>query len=301
MVYLTENNWYRCAYGPDNLERQVDNLEFKVVYQKSRRNVKTFKEELLYIAKSTLDHYNTSSVGILFSGGSESELVLRSYKEIGANLIAYIFRYENQYNSYDMEYATRIAYDLNIPFKIVDFNLKKFYENEALTISEIAQIDRPRALPYCKFLEMTDHLPVLGEGDHFWHRYPESYDKKGDWVHIDLETFFGWFKYAKYKNIPSVPQFFRWTPEYTLSYMDLIWFNDLISDKFYGKLGTNSTKLIGYKTAYPDMIDRKKQTGFENIDHLVDEIEKELLNKYKIFPYRNFIKKTKAEILNEIL
>lgn len=301
MVYLTENNWYDCKYGPDNLDRQSNNLEFKVIYKKCKRKAKSLKKELLYIASSTLDHYNTSSVDVLFSGGAESELVLRSYKDIGANVTAYIFRYEKNFNQYDIDHATRIANDLNVPFKIIDFNLENFYKNDASIIAEQSQIDRPRALPYCKFLELTDNLPVLGEGDHFWHRYPDTYSVKGSWLHIDLETFFGWFKYAKYKNIPSIPQFFRWTPEYTVSYMNLKWFNRLLNDEFYGKLGTNSTKLIGYREAYPDMIDRIKQTGFESINHIINEFESFLHKKYNGLPFRNIVFKTPGEIYKEIL
>ena len=42
---------------------------------------------------------------------------------------------------------------VNVDYKIMDFNLQKFYENDAERISELSQIDRPKALPYCRLLE----------------------------------------------------------------------------------------------------------------------------------------------------
>jgi hypothetical protein len=53
-------------------------------------------------------------------------------------------------------------------------------------------------------------------------------------------------------------------------------------------MGTNSTKIIGYREMYPDLIERKKQTGFEKIDFLVNELELFLASKYKGLPYRQF-------------
>jgi hypothetical protein len=46
-------------------------------------------------AASTLEHYPNIRPSILFSGGVESELVLRSYLKIGANPKVHIIRYEN--------------------------------------------------------------------------------------------------------------------------------------------------------------------------------------------------------------
>jgi hypothetical protein len=82
--------------------------------------------------------------------------------------------------------------------------------------------------------------------------------------------------------------------------MSMAWFKKLINDEYYGKLGTNSTKLIGYREAYPDMIDRQKKTGFENIDSLINEFALFLQKKYAGSHYVHLVDRTIAELWLEI-
>ena len=48
------------------------------------------------------------------------------------------------------------------------------------------------------------------------------------------------------------------------------------------------------------MITRKKSTGFENIDHLVNELEQHLIKKYNGLPYRNELNRSLEEMTKEI-
>jgi hypothetical protein len=292
-MYTSENNWYQWQYGNDTIfGRQTDNKKLKTIYNRMDRPLLSFKEELIEAAKSSLDHYPGLRPCVFFSGGVDSELMLRTYIDIGANPKVYIIRYENDYNIYDVSYAVTICSLLNVDYTIIDFNLKKFYENDAEKISELAQIDRPRALPYCKFIEMIDGLPILGEGDPYWVRLNDDYSMPGQWRFRELETFIGWNKYALYLNKPSVVQFFKWTPGLILSHTNLIWLKKLITDQYIGKTGTNSTKILGYREVYPDLLNRKKQSGFEKIDSMVNDFEMCLQQKYKGLLYRQTVDKT---------
>jgi len=301
-MWTSENNWYKWSYGDEPaFGLQSSNLPFHTSYVCGFKGViGNFKEELLKAASSTLDHYPGLKPCIFFSGGADSELLLRAYLDIGSNPEVYIVRYENDYNIYDVSYAITICNILGVDYHLIDFQLKKFYETDAEKISEIAQIDRPRALPYCKFLELVDGLPILGEGDPYWVRLNDSYSDKGQWRYKDMEAFIGWDKYARHLNKPAVPQFFKWTPGLILSHTKLDWFTKLINDEYSGKLGTNSTKLQGYKEIYPDMIHRQKQTGFENTDAMINSFEKFLSKKYNGLPYRQYQDRTLIELTNEI-
>jgi hypothetical protein len=300
-MYTSENNWYKWNYGTSEMfGRQTSTDKFNTYYGKSSTPILTFREEVLAAASSTMEHYPNLRPSILFSGGVDSEIVLRSYLKIGANPKVYIIRYENDYNIYDVSYAVTICSLLNVDYTIVDFNLQKFYENDAEKISELAQICRPRALPYCKFIELIDGLPILGEGDPYWVRLTDDYTVKGKWRFRELETFIGWYKYALYLNKDSVVQFFKWTPGIVLSHTKLIWLKKLVNDEYYGRMGTNSTKIIGYREIYPDLIERKKQTGFEKIDFLVNEFELFLEKKYNGLPYRQSVDRTLNELWTEI-
>lgn len=301
MIYTSENNWYIWQYGDDNpFGRQTAGLEFKTRFNKFYDPINTFGEELRNAAKSTLEHYPGLRPAIFFSGGVDSEIVLRAYLDIGANPEVCIIRYENDINILDVSYAIAICSSLGVNFRLIDFNLKKFYENDAEKISEYAQIDFPKALPQLKFIDYTDGLPILCSGDPSWCRTDEDYTKHGTWTSKCYEHEVGWSKYIRYIDRPAIAEWLKWTPGLVLSYTKLNWFKKLINDEYYGKLGVNSTKIFGYREAYPDLILRKKLTGFESIEHLIGEFELCLMQKYNGLPFRNEVIRSLDDMWTEI-
>jgi hypothetical protein len=280
--------------------RQTSDYKLKTHFGTYKEIVGSFKEELKKAASSTLEHYPNLRPTILFSGGLDSELVLRSYIEIGANPKVCIIRYENDYNIYDVSYAVTICNLLGVDYYIIDFNLKKFYENDAEHISNIAQIDRPRALPQCKFVDFVDGLPILGSSDLTGVRTSNDYNVKGTWLVRCWEHDIGWSKYLRETNRQGIAEWFKWSPGLVLSFTELEWFRKIIDDKYYGKLGFNSTKIAGYREVYPELLDRKKQTGFEKIESLINEFELFLQKKYNGLPYRQFVDRTLDDLWLEI-
>jgi hypothetical protein len=190
---------------------------------------------------------------------------------------------------------------LGVDYTIVDFNLQKFYENDAEKVSELAQVCRPRALPQCKFIDLVDGLPIIGSGDLNGIRTNDDYNVKGTWLIRCWEHEIGWSKYLLETNRQGVAEWFRWSPGLVISFTQLKWFKTIINDEYYGKTGFNSTKIIGYREAFPDLIDRKKQTGFEKTDSLVNEFESFLQKKYNGLPYRQSVDRTITELTTDIL
>lgn len=299
-MYTSENNWYYWSYGTlPAFSRQPDLLPFNTTFSPYIGPVASFKDELCKAASSTIDHA-TDKITVLFSGGADSEIMLRAFLDVGYTPKIVIARYENDYNLYDVSYAVTICSMLNVPYTILDFNLQKFYEHDAERVSEIAQIDRPRALPYCKLLEVVEGFPVMGASDLSPIRLSEDYSTTSQWNMRCWEHDIGWSKFLRTINRPGIAEWFKWTPGLVLSYMNTVWFNNLVNDKYYGKTGSNSTKLLGYREAYPDLLARNKQTGFEKIDSLVEEVEHVLTKKYNGLPYRGFIDRTLDELRAEI-
>lgn len=302
MIWTSENNWYKWWYGGDKtVSRQPADLDFFTEYTRTDKKIKSFKEELLANARSTLDHYPGLKPCVFFSGGMDSELIVRSYLAIGADPNIYIIRYEKDYNLYDVSYAVTICNSLNLEYKIIDFQLEKFYEQHSETVSEQAQIDRPRMLPHLKFSEYVDGLTIVGHSDVRWFRSNENYDEKGIWLGQDFEHDIGCDKYNILHNIPAVYQWWKWSPGIVLSYTKLKWFQDLVNDRYPGRLGINSTKINGFREVYPEMLYREKQTGFEKIDHLIDEVEQHLKKKYSGLPFRNYQNRSLDQFWKEIV
>jgi len=288
MIYTSQSNWYKWSYnnGPVFSRKISADEKFKTHYSPAYETIGSFKEELLKAAKSTLDHYPGLKPCLFFSGGLDSELMLRTYIEIGSNPEVFIVRYENDYNIYDVSHAVIICNSLNIKYKIINFHLQTFFENDAEEISELSQIDRPKLLPHLKFTEVSDGLILVGHADGGWYRIDDDYSKKGVWLLQDFEHDIGCDKYNILKNRPAIFQWWKWSPGLVSSYTDLEWFKKLTSDQYKGRLGVNSTKILGYSEVYHNLIPRTKATGFEKLDFLINDFEKYLNIKYKGLPYR---------------
>jgi hypothetical protein len=302
-MMLTENNWYSWQYGDGPLNgRYLPNKPFKTNYGRCADAIGTYKEELLKVARSTIDTFPNEKLILLFSGGSDSEVVLRSYLALGYPISVIIYRYENDFNLYDVSYAVTICNMLSVDYKIIDFNLINFYENDAERYAELSEIDRPAALPYLNFLEITDGIPVLGQGDPWWFRNQGiNYSTKGSWSYGDMEVFTGTSKFLLTINKPGIPTWFKWRPGLVWAYTNLEWFKVLTNDGIIGKSGVSSTKLRGYKEVFPDMIHRVKATGFEKIGSLLTEFETFLSKKNNGLFYRQECIRTYDELQTDIL
>ena len=301
MIYTSSQNWYNWSYNEEKFSRSFSKEDvFSTAFEIDSVSVGTFRQELLSASKDILDHYPGLRPCIMFSGGIDSEIVLRSFLEIGADPEVCIFRYENDYNMYDVSYAVTVCSMLDVKYRIIDFSLKNYYEQEAETISENAQIDRAMVLPQLKFMEYTDGLPIYSEGVPSWNRTDDDYSKQGTWLMSCWEHDIGWSKYMIYKNRPAVMEYFKWSPSLMTAWNNTTWIKKLINDEYYGKLGTNSTKIIGYREAYPDLLERKKKTGFENCQDLILEFENFLEKKYNGFTFRRHYDRNYNQLLSDL-
>jgi hypothetical protein len=302
MIYTSENNWYSWQYGDQKLfGRQTGTAKFKTYYSKFAGVVHDFKTELKLAAASTLDHFPGLRPQIFFSGGVDSELILRSYLAIGANPEVFIVRYENDLNLHDISYAIVICDILGVKYNLIDFNLQKFYSNDAELVSEQSQIDEVRVLPHLKFTEVADELIIAGFSDIYWTRMSVDYLKKSTWVARDFEFDIGFDKYNIYHNRAAIYQWWHWTPGLILSYTNLNWFKQLLNDEFDGKAGINSTKILGFKEIFPDLLPRPKYTGFERVQTVITEFQNYLEKKNGGLIYRQEVDRTLKELTEEIL
>jgi asparagine synthetase B (glutamine-hydrolysing) len=148
-------------YGPKRFPHDILKIHFNT---KISRELPSYKDALINNAKLMRDSYS-EPFDVCLSGGTDSEVVVRAFKEAGISHNTFIFKLENEINVRDVNYATDLCTELGIDYKIIDFNLTHFFENDFVRVSEIAEIDRPRALPYCKILELIDGVPVFGRGE----------------------------------------------------------------------------------------------------------------------------------------
>jgi hypothetical protein len=201
---------------------------------------------------------------VLLSGGIDSEVVVRTFKELGITHNTFIFRYEDNLNIRDINSSIQICEALNIPYKIIDFNLSKFYKNDAISIFEKTLVPNVASLSRIKWLEYLDNIPVFGEGEPYWKRnLSGDYSVKSSWsFHLTEREMFISLN-SHYINRPIIGEWYQYTPYIMMSYFQETLIKDLLEDKLIGKQSSLSSRLPLHRRFWPDIVEKSKLTGYE--------------------------------------
>jgi hypothetical protein len=258
-----KDNWMTWYY--DGVEKGIktspdSKYELKIT-PTIRQPVKSYKEELLANARLIRDSF-TEPFDLLFSGGVDSEVILRCNIELGIPINVFIFRYENNYNLPDVTHALRICNELNITPTVIDFNLKKFFENDAYDIWKVGYFRPPGRLTHMKMIEYLDNIPIMGDGDTDW-KFSD-----GQW-RLELgEVSHSQSIYCKSIQRPIVADWYEYSPEVIASQMN----HPVIANLIQGPEPRarvqqySKTKYILYNQLWNDITIRPKLVGYECMD-----------------------------------
>jgi hypothetical protein len=262
------NNWMSYSfdgieYGKKSTKDSVFSVNFNNKIKKDC--IPSYKDALYNNAKIMRDSFS-EPFDVLLSGGIDSEVVVRTFKDLGINHNTFIFRLENDYNVRDVNDAVAICQQINIPYKIIDFNLQHFFEQDALYYFNKSFVPRAGRLPRLKWVEYLDNIPVFCDGEPYWKRMlVEDYTKKSQW-HLQLEE--GAYSSSIYgHNIDRtvIGDWYEYTPEILLSHMQHPITLKLLDDQLYGKLGSWSSRYTMHQEIWSEVETRKKLVGYEGL------------------------------------
>ena len=250
-------------YGKKSTKDSVFSVNFNNKIKKDC--IPSYKDALYNNAKIMRDSFS-EPFDVLLSGGIDSEVVVRTFKDLGINHNTFIFRLENDYNVRDVNDAVAICQQINIPYKIIDFNLQHFFEQDALYYFNKSFVPRAGRLPRLKWVEYLDNIPVFCDGEPYWKRMlVEDYTKKSQW-HLQLEE--GAYSSSIYgHNIDRtvIGDWYEYTPEILLSHMQHPITLKLLDDQLYGKLGSWSSRYTMHQEIWSEVETRKKLVGYEGL------------------------------------
>jgi hypothetical protein len=201
---------------------------------------------------------------VLLSGGIDSEVIVRTFKDLGITHNTFIFRYEDNLNIRDINSSIQICETLNIPYKIIDFNLSKFYEHDAKDIFEKTLVPHSPSLSKIKWLDYLDNIPVFGEGSPYWKRdLLSDYTKKSNWSLYLTERQLFMSLTSHHHNREIIGEWYLYTPYITMSYHQNDLIKDLLDDKNVGKKSTLSSRISLHQQIWPDIKNKSKLIGYE--------------------------------------
>jgi len=261
----TLNGWLSWSYNdvPYSYRKSKDDVYNFHVNMPDNLTVKSYYEEIYDNSRAMRDYF-TGQFDVLLSGGIDSEVIVRTFKDLGIKHNTYIFRYEDDLNYREVLSATDICHCLNIPYTIVDLNLRKFFENEAYDLFKNSGCIRAGRLPHLKFFDYLDNIPVMGEGEGYWWREAgPDYDTKSQWLFPIHESNHNASMYLHKLGRENACDWYEFTPSFIKSFSQLPVVQQLINDEHVGKQSTWSSRVPIHRVLWPDIKDKGKLTGYE--------------------------------------
>jgi len=266
MSMPTYNGWLTWSFNdvPFGLRKGKDDVyTLNINTSTITEPVKSYKEELYNNARLMRD-YHVGTFDVLLSGGIDSEVVVRTFKDLMIPHDTYIFKYENNINYKDVTSAVEIATCLNIPYKIIDFNLEKFFEAEAYDVFQKSGCIRAGRLPHIKFFDYIDNIPVMGDAEPYWSRVLQrDYSQKSNWIFPLNEANHNSSMYLQSIGRPNVCDWYEFNPNLVKAFNELPLIQDLINDKLPGKLSCWTSRTPIHTEIWPDIKHKHKLTGYE--------------------------------------
>ena len=201
---------------------------------------------------------------LFLSGGTDSEIVLRNFVHNGFKPYCCVLRFENDYNAGEVAEAIAIASELDVKLEIIDFDVHAFYgSGEAKEFGNRIQCTQlTYNMVYKSILDLG--APAVMGGEALLTRY----------VSIDNSYWYYTFRenedasamrFTNKFNVPLVNEWFSYTPELLLYYLEHPYIKELTTNKFNYKLTSASSKNVVLSELYPGLRPKKKNHGFENL------------------------------------
>jgi hypothetical protein len=219
----------------------------------------SFKDECLSAA-----HEITKAAGqtptILLSGGMDSEIVAESFRLQNLPFRPVIFKYKNDLNKHDVDFALDYVRRHQLEHEIFDFDVMAFYETE-----EIQNLARVLYCPYPMLLTQVKMLDILSSAGHFiigGCSDPRYRYLNGTWTYYTEEYGESLKRFQLIKRFKSQISFFLWRSEIFCSHA-----RDPYTEKMFQLRDPQKTWSYDYKfnfyLSHFSLRERPKYTGYE--------------------------------------
>lgn len=205
-----------------------------------------------------------SDLVVMFSGGTDSEIVLRAFKHVGITPRTVFIKFKNNYNIEDLKIAEEITRELDIKLEVIEFDVKEFYNSgQAYEFGETIQCRQMAYLTvYHNILKLG--VPSIMGGEMMLRRHVDVNGSQWYYCFRENEDASA-IRFSLKYNIPLVNEWFSYTPEMMGYYLDHPNIQRLINDKHNFKMSTVSSKNDILQSMMPSIIDKKKTHGYEKL------------------------------------
>jgi hypothetical protein len=267
MTNFTLNNHLRYTVG-DRLygHRETPYEKYQVTcgaIDKDYYKTSNWLNEQYRTADSIYQEFG-KDITVMFSGGTDSEIVLRAFKKIGVTPRAVFVKFKNDYNIADLYMAEKIARDMDIKIEVIEFDVKGFYHSgQAMEFAGEIQCRQMAYLTVYHHIRKLQAPAVMG-GEMLLKRHVERTGSR--WYYCIRENEDGSaMRFSIKYNIPLVNEWFSYTPEMMAYYLEHPKIKWLITERYNYKMGSVSSKNSILHQYMPELLEKRKTHGYERL------------------------------------
>lgn len=258
----------------------------------------TYQSELLRVARLQYEDLGPDLL-LFISGGTDSEIMARSFARQGLRPKCIIIKFTGDYNLFEVKEAVIVAEELGLPYEIIEFDVKDYYHSGAA--AELAANINCELLAFLVFFQVSKNLAapsVLG-GELLIEKYPDR-NFKPTWILRNIETLeAAHVRFAMKYDIPFIIEWFSYTPELMLHYLDHPDVRRIAENKTpYWSITPAKNQIL--RKLVPDLRIKEKTTGYENLRglHVESRIELAKLMPENIGDSKPYM--TYEEVINKL-
>lgn len=278
-MYITHTNHFKFGWGEGTFNFGNMFGDFWVKFGSVNRTPGTFKQECVNAAKLISDSAK-QPILIFFSGGIDSEVVVRSFLETNVQFEIAVIKYVYQGNENINEHETRRAYEIaiehNLKCHTVSVDLEQAFKNQ---IPELCK--RYKTNNWLKLLvaetvrQFSNYHVVIGDGQLFLKRHKTNGRRGLSGLYLEEEIVdIAAIEVAKEVGAGITNRFFTYTPELMLSWLTdptiahWIKYENALNGA-YTNLNYYGIKTYTFYQHWPEMSIRPKYSGIERMTMLL--------------------------------
>lgn len=212
MKQLTHNNHFKFGYNSEfwNERKSVFDI-WHTDYDVCNTIPDTFINE--NIKAANLIRESTSlPIYIFYSGGINSEIVLKTFKKAKIDFKVVLLKFKKDYNLHKLFWAKKYLDANQIQYVTIELDLKEFFINEALYYVHAGQVIDAEIPAKLWLINQIDGYPVFGNS-------LQIKNYRGKRCLAERESKASIARYLIKTNREGCPNFFHYTPSQILSFI----------------------------------------------------------------------------------
>jgi hypothetical protein len=219
-----------------------------------KRPVMSFKNELLYSCELMYDEFRkyTPTINVFFSGGTDSECLVRCFHEKNIPINPIIIRHKQIPESKETLTALKICSELNIVPTLIDIDLFHLFNIGAL--HDIAFKYQTQYIAMHEVLYTMEQLSepaILGDDFKITYQSPPErmlcrnetdYQQWYFYIEEDLDGIYDRFQFLT--GIPMIVDSFKFTPQCWTAMMSTDEIKDIVFNERFKASGTSTKNLM---------------------------------------------------------